>query len=44
MQTRTSDVAPLRSEVSEMIEPEIIRQIREFADRGWGSKCVFRQV
>lgn len=44
MKTRTLDVAPLRSEVSEMIEPEIIRQIREFADRGWGSKRIATEL
>lgn len=44
MEARTLDMAPIRSEVSEMIEPEIIRQIRELADRGWGSKRIATEL
>lgn len=44
MENRDLDVAPLRSEVLKMIEPDIIRQIRELAGRGWGSKRIAAEL
>jgi hypothetical protein len=44
MEIRDLDVAPLGSEVQEMIEPDIIRQIRELTARGWGSKRIAAEL
>ena len=44
MEIRDLDVAPLGSEVQEMIEPDVIRQIRELTARGWGSKRIAAEL
>src|SRR6516162_4977196 len=36
-------VAPPRTEVT-MVEPEVVRQMRLLAERGWGVKAIAREV
>jgi transposase len=38
------DNTPPVAEVQEMVEPEIIRQIRDLAARGWGAKRIAREL
>ena len=44
METREMVVAPRMAEVHEMVEPEIVRQVRVLRARGWGAKRIAVQV
>jgi transposase len=41
--TREMEALP-RAEVSEMIEPEVVRQVRELTERGWGAKRIAQEL
>ena len=36
-------VAPLETEVM-MVEPEVVRQVRQLTERGWGAKHIAREL
>ena len=40
---RATDVAPPRTEV-QMIEPDSVRQMRQFHEQGWGAKRIAREL
>jgi transposase len=44
METREMVVAPRTAEVQQMIEPEVVRQVRVLAARGWGAKRIAREL
>jgi transposase len=44
MVDKSWDNTPPVAEVQDMIEPEIIRQIRDLAARGWGAKRIAREL
>lgn len=44
METTRETTALPRAEVSEMIEPEVVRQVRELVERGWGAKRIAAEL
>jgi predicted transcriptional regulator len=44
MEIRAQDMAPPGMEVREMIEPEVVQQLRMLSARGWGSKRIAAEL